>query len=193
MHRFPAWLPPNGFDADTYSYDNFLLANDSTINEVWWVGGGAAPSLFTVRFYTGLASAPDYQPTITALPESETAADYLKGYTFAGNANETAIQGSSLFQYHVTLPETLSLSGNTVYWIKIEADIAGYPSWGVAMSSHGRDARHITYFTGGPYFLAGSGSEAFQLLGTEAVPEPSSVIALGLGVVAILKRRRSRI
>jgi hypothetical protein len=166
-----SWLPPDGFDADTYSYDNFLLPSRSSINEVWWIGGGDPISGVTVRFYTGLAGAPDYQPTITALPENETSSDYLAGYAFSGNANQTAIPGSSLYQYHVVLPTALTLPGNTVFWIKIEGDQAYQgQGWGVARASHGRDSRHISYFTGLAQFLPGSGSEAFQLRGSVQCP-----------------------
>ncbi len=160
-----------------------------TINEVWWVGGGAPVTGFTVRFYTGLAAAPDSQPTISNLPENETPADYLKGYTFAGNANETALD-SRFNQYHVTLPQPLDLQGNTVYWIKIEADIEGYPFWGLATATHGRDVRHVSYFTGLAQFLPGASSGAFDLRGTFATPEPGSLAALGLGTLLLLRRRR---
>jgi hypothetical protein len=161
-----SWWTPDGFDSDAYAYDNFLLPSAATITEVWWVGSGGTPLGFTVRFYTGLAASPDYQPTITALPENETSADYLRGYTFAGNANQTAIPGTSVYQYHVVLPTSLSLPANTVYWIKIEADMTGGAGWGLATATQGRDGRHISYFTGLAMFLPGSASEAFQLRGT---------------------------
>jgi hypothetical protein len=191
-----SWFPPNGFDADTYSYDNFTLAANSTINEVRWVGGNALGPAYgsisgvTVRFYTGLASAPNTQPTITALPENETSADYLKGYTFSGNANETAIPGTSLFQYDVVLPTSLSLAGNTTYWIKIEGDsVNQFDGWGLATAGQALDNYSINYVTGRASFLPASGSEAFQLLGT-AVPEPTSCALLmgGLGVVLVFRR-----
>ena len=35
-----SWVTPDGSDSDAYAWDNFLLPSDSTINEVWWVGGG---------------------------------------------------------------------------------------------------------------------------------------------------------
>ncbi|MCE9558494.1 MAG: hypothetical protein K8R88_06045 [Armatimonadetes bacterium] len=166
-----SWFAPDGSDSDIYRYDNFLLPNSSAVEEVWWVGGGGVPTKFTVRFYTGLASLPDHMPTITSLPESEHSQDYLKGYSFNGNANETPIPGTALNQYHVTLPTALNLPGNTVFWIKIEADVAGFPNWGVAMSTHGRDARHVVFYTGYAMFLAGSGSEAFQLRGTTSASQ----------------------
>ncbi|MBS1704645.1 MAG: PEP-CTERM sorting domain-containing protein [Armatimonadetes bacterium] len=182
-----SWVTPDGSDSDTYSWDNFLLPYDSTINEVWWVGGGGPITGFTVRFYTGLASAPDLQPTISALPESETSADYLKGYRFQNKANETQIAGTSLYQYHVNLPTPLALQANKVYWIKIEADTTSFPSWGLAQASHGRDTGHFRYITGLHMFQRVPGSEAFQLIGT--VPEPASLSAIALGLVAVMRRR----
>ena len=188
-----SWVSPDGSDEDTYAYDNFSLKSDSNVNEVKWVGGGGSVTGFTVRFYTGLASAPSYQPTITALPENETSADYLKGYTFSNaDIKQTAIAGTSLFQYDAVLPTSLSLSGNTVYWIKIEADAVGYPFWGVATATNAIDSRHISYFTGLAKFLSGPGSEAFQLSGTSAaVPEPGSIslIVLGLAMSTWAGRR----
>lgn len=183
-----SWVTPNGSDSDQYVWDNFLLPNPSTIREVWWIGGGGpTPVGFTVRFYEGLAAAPDLQPKITALPEEETPADYLKGYRFSGNANETPI-GGGLFQYHVILPETFDLPGNTVFWVKIEADVTSFPSWGLARASHGRDEHHFKYITGAHMFFSGTGSTAFQLLG-DAVPEPATLAVLGMGAAVLLRRR----
>lgn len=184
-----SWVPPNGTDSDTYAWDNFLLPTESTVREVWWIGGGSPVSGFTVRFYTGLAAAPDLQPTITALPEEETPADYLKGYRFNDNANETPIAGTSLNQYHVVLPTTLTLPGNTVFWVKIEGDTVGFPTWGVARATHGRDEHYFRYITGAHMFFSGTGSEAFQLRG-DAVPEPATAAALLIGGLATLARRR---
>lgn len=170
-----SWFPPDGSDSDGYAYDNFLMPADASIREVWWIGGGATVTRFTVRFYTGLASSPDHSPTITALPESERSADYLKGYTFNGNANQTSIPGSSLFQYHVVLPTALRLPGDTVFWVKIEADVPGFPSWGLATASHGRDNHHVGFWTGGHMFYQGSGSEAFQLRGSWESPSAYTI------------------
>jgi len=185
-----SWVPPNGTDSDTYAWDNFLLPTQSTIREVWWIGGGSPVSGFTVRFYTGLAAAPDLQPTITALPEEETPADYLKGYRFDTNANETPI-GGGLNQYHVVLPTTLDLPGNKVFWIKIEGDTVGFPTWGLARATHGRDEHYFRYITGAHMFFNGTGSEAFQLRG-DAVPEPGTLAVLLLGGVGVLPDEDAR-
>jgi len=194
-----SWFPPNGFDSDTYSYDNFILASNSTVNEVRWVGGNALGPAYgsisgvTVRFYTGLAGAPNSQPTITALPENETSADYLAGYTFSGNANETAIPGTSLFQYDVVLPTSLSLTGNTTYWIKIEGDAVNqFDGWGLATATQAIDSYHVDYVTGRASFLGAPGSEAFQLLGTAAAPELSTGAMLvgSWGSLLAFRRRR---
>ena len=54
-------------------------------------------------------------------------------------------------------------------------------SYGAYVSSHEPNAR---YFNMGGYFLTGSGF-------TQAVPEPASVAALGLGALVLLRRRKS--
>lgn len=182
------FLFPDGSDADTHSYDNFLLAQNSAVTDVSWIGTDFPGLGFTIRFYQGLPASPDYQPLITALPDHEGPADYIKGFEVTDNAGKTPYgpQGSGLFAYHYVLPTSLRLTGNTVYWIKIEG--LGNSYWGISTASHGRDSRHITYFTGGPYFLAGPGSEAFQLSGS-LVPEPASMIVSVLAVCTLLRRR----
>lgn len=170
-----SWVPPDGTDSDSYRYDNFLIPVKSTITGVRWIGGGGSPTKFTVRFYQGLPGYPDYQPLISALPSEEKAANYLVGYSFNGNANQTATSTPGLFEYNVTIANGLKLSPNTVYWIKIEADVAGYPGWGLARASHGRDSRHFCYITGLHMFQAYSSSLAFQLTGT-SVSDPGTRI-----------------
>jgi hypothetical protein len=60
------------------------------------------------------------------------------------------------------LPTTLTLPGNTVFWIKIEGDAVGFPTWGVARASYGRDERYFPLHRRHPHVLR-AGSEAFQL------------------------------
>lgn len=164
-----SWYAPDGADGDTYSWDNFLLPNDSIVREVWWNGGGAPITKVTVRFYEGLPAAPDLQPKITALPESETSADYLKGYSFTlAQVHETPV-GGGINSYHVTLPTPLKLPGNKVFWIKIEADSIYGSFWGLCTATHGRDQMHFRFITG-YIFQRISGSEAFQLRGTKLLP-----------------------
>lgn len=159
-----SWYAPDGLDGDTYSWDNFMLKLDSSVREVWWIGGGGNISGVSVRFYEGLPAAPDYQPKITALPESETSNDYLKGYKFTLSAMNATPLGNGLYKYHVTLPQPLHLPGKTVFWIKIEGDGSGSNSWGVVQSTHGRDAMHFRFITG-YLFQRITGSLGFQLVG----------------------------
>lgn len=159
-----SWFAPDGLDGDTYSWDNFRLTQPADVTEVWWVGGGGTISGVTVRFYEGLPAAPDYQPKISALPESETPADYLKGYRFTlQQANQTSL-GGNLYQYHVALQTPLRLPGNKVYWVKIEGDCTNGNSWGIAQATHGRDGMHFRFITG-YVFQRITGDLAFQLKG----------------------------
>lgn len=189
-----AWWSPDGSDYDVYTWDDFTLGANSTINEVWWRGGNAITGPggitgFTVRFYNSLPGGS--QPVISALPENETAADYLKGYSVNGLANETPVAGTSLSEYHITLPTSLTLAGNTKYWVKITANMTSLPFWGLAQSTSSLgDGRNFRYFTGGPYFQYGTGDLAFQLRGSSTVPEPATLGILGLGAVALIRRRK---
>ena len=188
-----AWFAPDGSDYDVYTWDDFKLTSDSTIKEVWWRGGNAITGPggitgFSVRFYRSLPGGS--QPIISALPESETSADYLKGYDIQGLANETQIPGTYLSDYHITLPTALNLTGNTKYWVKITANMTSLPFWGLAQSTSSvGDGKNFRYFTGGPYFQLGSGDLAFQLRGSSVVPEPASMAALATGLMFIARRR----
>lgn len=163
-----SWWTPDGYDADTYAYDNFSLKTNSSVTDVYWRGGNifgipAAVQSFTIRFYRSIAGGS--QPLIVSLPPDETPASYLQGFDVdITQAPSIPVKGTSLSEYHFHLPTPLLLKGRTTYWIKIEAAIAGYPSWGLAAGTHG-DGSHITYYTGGPYFLRGPGDTAFRLTG----------------------------
>jgi PEP-CTERM motif len=188
-----SWWNPDGSDYDTYTYDNFTLSNLSTIKEVRWrgaygVAGYGGLTGFSVRFYESLAGGS--QPKISSLPENETSADYLQGYDITGLAGETSVPGTSLYEYHYTLPTSLTLQANTKYWVKIVADMSGPPFWGMAKSTNPvGDNRCVQYFTGLAKFLYGPGDTGFQLNGGTAVPEPGSLAALGLGVGLLIRRR----
>ncbi len=168
-----SWYAPDGLDGDTYSWDNFLLPFKSDVRGVTWVGGGAAITGVTIRFYRGLPASPDYQPLISALPESETSSDYLKGYQFNLSQLSTVSLGGGLTQYHANLQTPLRLVGNKVYWIKIEGDCVSGNSWGLATATHGRDSMHFRFITGW-VFQRITGSLAFQLDGTSYIPSPVS-------------------
>lgn len=163
-----SWYPPDGLDGDTYAWDNFRLAKASDVTEVWWVGGGGTISGVTVRFYEGLASAPDYQPKITSLPESEKPSDYLKGYRFTLAETHPVDLGGGLYSYHVTLQTPLHLPGNTTYWVKIEGDCTNGHSWGIAKATRGRDTMYFRFITGF-IFQRVPGGLAFQLRGKPSV------------------------
>lgn len=166
-----SWYAPDGLDGDTYAWDNFLLPYRSDIKEVWWVGGGGTISGVTIRFYEGLPAAPDMQPKITSLPESEKPTDYYKGYRFnLASINETPV-GGGLNMYHAVLPTPLRLPGRKVYWVKIEGDCTNGHSWGLASGTHGRDTAYFRFITGWLFHHL-TGTLAFQLKGTAYSPLP---------------------
>lgn len=191
-----SWLTPDGTDYDSYTWDDFMLPAESTITEVWWRGGNSTTPMggitgFTIRFYESIAAGT--QPKITQRPESETSADYLKGYRVTGVANETAVPGTSLYEYHTNLSTPLTLQANTKYWVKIVADMTVLPFWGMARSTSPLgNGSCFRFLTGSAQFMNWTGDTAFQLRGSSTVPEPSSIVGASLGLLFLLRRRRSR-
>lgn len=191
-----SWLAPDGTDYDTYTWDDFTFQGESTINEVRWRGGNSTNGPggitgFTIRFYESIGGG--FQPKITQRPESETSLDYLKGYRVNGIANETPIPGTSLFEYRYTLPTSLTLPGNTKYWVKICADMDKLPFWGLATTASPLgDGSCFRFFTGSSQFHYWTGDTAFQLRGTTSVPEPAAIVGMGLGLGLLIRRRSIR-
>ena len=169
-----SWWSPDGYDADTYTYDDFSFAKKSALTDVYWRGTNAygpnnAVQSFSVRFYASIAGGS--QPRIVALPPDETAANYLAGFSaLATRIPAVVVKGTPFLEYHLHLAHPLAFSAHTTYWIKIEATMLGYPGWGLAAGTKG-NGRHITYYTGGPYFLAGPGDTDFRLVGN-IIPTP---------------------
>lgn len=181
-----SWAYPDGSDGDVHSYDNFRINQTADVTDVYWRADTPTARNFSIRIYRDLLNGVNaYQPVITQLPPDETSSGYLYGFNINNFSGSITQVSAGRWDYHVVLPTSIRLQGNTHYWMKVSART--YMSIANAV---GQDNRHYAYFTGGPYFLYQSGDMAFRLDGI--VPEPGSVVAWGLGACLLLLRLRAR-
>lgn len=161
-------------------YDNFTLANVSSISEVTWTGGYFNPATqapiaqFDVSFYSDSGGAPG------AL---------LTSYVITGTATETLL-GGAIYTYDVSLPTAFSAAGGTQYWLSVVPDLGFPPQWGWATGMGGDGSAYQV-------FLGSGGPVAFDMsfaLGGTTIPEPVSfaLTGIGLGLVGLASWRRRR-
>lgn len=176
-----SWLDPDGSDFDIYIWDDFTLLADQTVSVVQWHGGydplqmgrGGAVVDFTVAIY----------PSIATGTEPDVANPPLVEYQTGGNANETSIgvvNGIPMYVYQFNLPSSFQATGDTKYWIQIEAFQHGIsPDWGFASSLTG-SGRHYQRGSGAGgdiLFRSVPGDIAFTLLGSFPEPATSTIPA----------------
>ena len=172
---------------DSQLADDFMLDADYNVTDVHWWGGfwnGTPfdPIDFNIYFYaddgTGMA------PT---MPGTELAMYSMNGVS----GTFDAAMGADA--YDVDLPVPFVAQANTKYWIAIQAVFPFPPQWGwsVAGAGTGNLSTAVQGFPllGLPYWGdQGTGDANFYLTGT-AVPAPASIALLGLGGLAIRRRR----
>ncbi len=164
-----------GFTTDAVPF--MLTAGSSTVTDAQWWGGcypeGTCPSgNFTIGFYTDNAGAPD---------------TLIASYA-VGNANQTAtgnfiggvLLGVDEYVYTANFGP-LALTPSTTYFFAVENNTGETDTWG--METTDETGGHEQYLTG--VWTSQSADLAFNLSGTTAVPEPTSLLLLGTGLSAL--------
>ncbi|MBS1716210.1 MAG: PEP-CTERM sorting domain-containing protein [Armatimonadetes bacterium] len=168
---------------DTNTYGTYAIVYASfnavgTINEALWVGEYFNPAQqgqitgFTLNFYG------DNAGSVGSLVSSQ---------HFNGNSSEAFYGNYGGFDSYLYDQAITPVSWNGDGWVSIVADLGFPPQWGIAGGVNNR-LGYQDFF--GSVSQLGQ-SIALQLNGDTAVPEPASMAALGLGVAALIRKRKA--
>jgi hypothetical protein len=183
------------------TFDAFVLAQDALITGISWQGSyfntfmtdpAFAPAAnafgFTVALYMDNAGAPG------TLLDSQTFSPSNAGETFAGQQAFTPTLGLSIYNYSASLGSGWLASAGTTYWLSV-----------YALSPDASPTQAQWGWNGG---TGGNGTSVQSTLGVPAVvnhdrtftlegqptpvPEPSTLLLLGMGGSALIARARRR-
>ena len=167
-----SWVPEDGTDSDTYSWDEFTLAETQTITEVRWRGGYALGAPyghafdFRVSFFDSAANG--FQPVLTAFPSHESQETVIATFhtnNAAGESFAGVSGGVVMYDYRYTLPTPVTLQGGVKYWFRVVASQPIYPDWGMATGTGGNGV-HFRYSTGTTMYQNWPHDLAFSLHAT---------------------------
>jgi len=175
------------------SADDFLCESPLPVHDVHWWGSywmGDDPQNikgFTIRFFSDIVE--DFSHPDVLLYEQ-----YIPG-----NCNETYYgycqnDGTNVYQYDCILPEPFHQTPGTVYWlsVKLDPDWVAPPYWGWHTSAVQWNDIAVQAAEPAPWNWAINDTYKDLAFELTVIPEPSTLVLLGLGVTGLLLRRRRR-
>jgi hypothetical protein len=172
-------------DTNYLAADNFTLQTGAFVTGVQWQGAfsSEAPSNITQFVVT-------FWSNNNGLPGS-----VLTTYTFSGNAGQTFVGAGSNgfleYDYSLILSNPFLVHNGVTYWISIRptTDFPAQPQWYWRADEGPGTGFSANSSSGGLTWQKGSGDLAFTLIGTSTVPEPSTLLLVGSGLLTIFHYR----
>ena len=177
---------PSELEFDTLIADDFSIAANDTVRSVSWHGAYAfdnsAPAAdgFEIRFYADAAGEPGalLQTFVVGNAVSRTAIGLLGPVTEYG--------------YIADLGAGFDIAAGTTYWLVIANDTASDDdNWYWSVQTGGGNVQ-LTTDAGASWGTASPAAATyFALDNAVVVPEPSSLLLIGLGLAAVMRRTRA--
>lgn len=187
------WIDPTGqndYDTDAICYEDFTLSQRSSIDHIeWW--GDANPNLgFQIEFWRQDPGTSAYQP-LAVFRDSGAQPERAFITTSYGITSD---HGITHYLLDLANPVVLNANdaGNVRWFIAIIARDSSAPllwNWAQGLGGSNRTFQWIRA-DGNNFHSLGEG-RALVLSG-QVVPEPASIVAVGLGIAALVARRRRR-
>jgi PEP-CTERM motif len=173
------------FIADDFS----LSPGSNTITGIRWTGvyvsaTPTVPDNFRIQLFANVAGAPNLTPIISLSIGDP-------GRTDTG----LDVFSDDLFAYSVTVPPII-LAPDTTFWLSIvndtSADLISDWAWGSQLFDFGPGAIAARTSEADPWFLSSDFAQDFTISGPVSIPEPGSIVLLGMGLLGLLGYRRLR-
>ena len=147
---------------------------------------------FRVEFYSSIAA---------AVASATLTGDVGSQFVPIGSVTRTNLGfAANASTSHIDMALSITLPAPGTYWFAVMADMpagAGVNQHGISQWLPGTGGQNAYFVNpGGGWNIPGnfldSGQDASYRLHSTPIPEPGSMIALGLGAVALVARRRRR-
>lgn len=161
-------------------YDDFSLAVDTTITDIHWFG----------QYFSGSRTTGVDSFLIQFWSDSNAAPGSVLYAATVSSASETLVSGDT-YSYDVDLANVFLAQAGTTYWVSIQATMLFPPQWGWSEGTGGNGTA-VQDFVGTRSAIGFD--MTFSLTGTPTsrLPEPASVLLVGLALTGVGFARRAK-